>query len=158
MQLKPRTSFRFSRFAPLLAGAAMASATLFGSAPAHADKAKTLKYGAIGLGAVSAYLFAKGKTVPAAAAAAGGYYAYKKSQNAKNEQRYGYYPSYGSNNGSSEAVYPDSNSDSAYDSGYNANYNTQYRSNATVRNRREERRESRRESRGNRFDLSPYQR
>lgn len=136
MQLQP---LRSSRFVALLTGAVIASATLFQAAPARADKAKNLKYGAIGLGVVGAYLFSKGKTVPAAAAVAGGVYAYKKSQNAQQQNRYGYNP----NGRSDGAIYPDSSYDSAYD--------TQYRSNANVRPRRENRR-----NRAGNFDLSPY--
>ncbi|MBW3636979.1 MAG: hypothetical protein KY445_11055 [Armatimonadetes bacterium] len=99
--------------ATVLAGGALLHPT---PARADADKAKTYKYGAIALGAVAAYMAAKGKTVPAAVAAAGGYYAYKKGQDAKNNDRYGYYPD--------NAVYPD-------DDGYR----TDYRAAASVKNR-----------------------
>lgn len=145
MQLESR--FRFSRFVALFTGAVIASATLFPAAPARADKAKNLKYGAIGLGVLGAYYLSKGKTVPAAAAAAGGYYVYKKSQNAKYDARYGAnrygYNPYGNSSG---AIYPDS----SYDSGYD----TQTRSSAVVRNKRRQNRNNRA---GN-FDLSPYRR
>ena len=156
MQLKPR----FSRFVALSVGAAIAS-TLFQAAPARADKAKNLKYGAIALGAVGAYYLSKGKTVPAAAAAAGGYYAYKKSRDAEDARtdsnRYGYNP-YENSNG---AIYPDD-----ADSGYGSGYETEYRSSASVRdNRRQNKREKRAERRENKrqerrgngnFDLNPY--
>jgi hypothetical protein len=129
MQFQPRST----RTIALLTGAVLVAGTVLHPTPAHADKARTYKYGAIALGAVAAYMATKGKTVPAAVAAAGGYYAYKKSQNAKNETRYGYYPdsnsTYSTSNG---AVYPD-----------DAGYSTAYRSNAAPRDT------------GN-FDLSPY--
>ncbi len=155
MQFKSRftpvsASFRYSRYVALFTGVAMAAPLLFQAAPAHADKAKNLKYGAIGLGIVGAYLFAKGKKVPAAAAIAGGYYAYKKSKDVKNDERFGYNPS----NGSSDAIYPDS----GY-TDYNTEYRSEYRSNANVRDRRAEQRAERRGSRPERddnFDLSPY--
>jgi uncharacterized protein YcfJ len=128
MQLQPRSS----RAIALLTGTVLAAGTLLHPTPARADKAKTYKYGAIALGVAAAYLASKGKTVPAAAAAAGGYYAYKKGQNAKNDStRYGYYPD------SNNAVYPDSD-------GYDMGYRADYRTNAAVKNP------------GGKFDLSPY--
>lgn len=148
MQFQPRST----RFVALFTGFVLAS-TALGVAPAHAiEKSKTLKYGAIALGVVGAYLLSKGKTVPAVAAAAGGYYVYKKSQDAhKNERygnnrdRYGYYPSHsngGNYNGGSYSngsyngdVYPD-----------DSNTGYRYGSNAVVRERKQ--------AKG--YDLSPY--
>ena len=120
---------RSTRAIALLTATVLAGGALLHPTPARADKAKTYKYGAIALGAVGAYMAAKGKTVPAAVAAAGGYYAYKKSQDAKNNQRYGYYP----DSSSDGAVYPD-----------DAGYRTDYRAAASVKNR------------GAKFDLRPY--
>ena len=134
MQFKPRSA----RFVAIFTGFVLASAAA-GTSPAHAlEKSKKLKYGAIALGAVGAYMLSKGKTVPAAAAAAGGYYVYKKSEKARDEERfgdrngddrYGYNPdrNYGGD------VYPD-------------DYSTQYRTNASLRNQKAARN----------YDLSPY--
>lgn len=127
MQLQPRST----RTIALLTGTVLAAATLLHPAPARADKAKTYKYGAIVLGGAAAYLAVKGKTVPAAVAAAGGYYVYKKSQNAKDDARYGYYPDSNSQS-SGNAIYPD-------DTGYASAYRSK-----AVKNR------------GGNFDLSPY--
>ncbi len=107
---------RPTRAIALLTATVLAGGALLHPTPARADKAKTYKYGAIALGAVAAYMAAKGKTVPAAVAAAGGYYAYKKSKDAKNNDRYGYNPD--------DAVYPD-------DDGYR----TDYRAAASLKNR-----------------------
>ena len=149
MQFKPRST----RFIALSTAAILASATFFHSAPAHADKAKTYKYGAIGLGVLGAYMLSKGKTLPGAAAIAGGAYAYKKSQQAKDD-RY--------------SRYPDDYS-SGYDYGYDQDYrgqrngsNAAYPYNGTNygsnprQERRQARRDTRRDSRQNNYDLSPY--
>ena len=124
---------RSSRAIALLTATVLAGGTLLHSTPARADKAKTYKYGAIALGVAAAYLASKGKTVPAAVAAAGGYYAYKKGQKAQNNDsaRYGYYPD------SDNAVYPDSD-------GYDTDYRADYRTNAVVKKQT------------GKFDLSPY--
>jgi len=118
----------------LLLGFVLASTT-FRLAPVQAaDKSKKLKYGAIAAGVVGAYLFSKGKTVPAAAVAAGGYYAYKKSQNARQQERYG------SNRDDNRYGYnPDRNV-------YSDDVSTQYRSSAAVRARKQT----------PQYDLSPY--
>jgi len=90
-------SGRTSRGMLLLAGAMVAATSMLSVAPAQAaDKSKNYKTGAIVLGAASAYFILKGKTVPAVAAGAGAYYAYKKSEDAKNDYRYDddYYSQY----------------------------------------------------------------
>jgi hypothetical protein len=137
MQLKPRTT----RTVALLTGGVIAATTLFHPAPAQAaDKSKKLKYGAVGLGVLGAYLLSKGKTVPGAVAAAGGLYAYKKGRNEQRDERfsnrnrdgrdYGYnnggYRGGGYSNGSYDNGYYDDNG-YGYDNGYRAN--AQYRDN-----------------------------
>ena len=83
---------RKARGMMLLAGGVIAATAMMPAAPAEAaDKSKTYKAGAVVLGAASAYLIIKGKTVPGAIAGAGAYYAYKKSKDAKNDQ-YSQYP------------------------------------------------------------------
>lgn len=141
----------------LLSGAVMLSSTLGASVltatPAQAadsKKSKQLKTGAIALGAAAAYFALKGKTAPAAVAAAGGYYAYKKSKDEKN-QGYAHsgnaYPddqhyAHNTNNGNvypttagdssgdyaSSDYYPADSNDGTYasypdDTGYNGGYN-----------------------------------
>jgi hypothetical protein len=73
----------------MLTGAVMASMALLPMQSAQADdkKSKTYKAGAIGLGVLGAYMAVKGKTLPAVAAGAGAYYAYKKSKDAENGDR-----------------------------------------------------------------------
>lgn len=144
MQFQPRFSRSAPRLVALFTGLVLAT-SLVGAAPANAaSKSKKLKYGAIAAGVVSAYLFSKGKTVPAAAVVAGGYYAYKKSGDARDEERnnerfgsdrdrfdrdrYGYNPD--------RQVYPD-------------DYASSYRGNASVKPRPSR-------NRGENFDLSPY--
>jgi len=80
---------------------------LFVAAPARADGNNTYKAGAVVLGAASAYLLIKGKTLPGVVAGAGAYYAYKKSKNGSSDQ-YSQYPGddrYGQNGD----VYPGDN-------------------------------------------------
>lgn len=74
----------------ILTGGVLAASAIFQTAPAQADekKEKTYKTGAAALGVLGAYFILKGKTVPAAAAGAGAYYAYKKSKDVKNDDRY----------------------------------------------------------------------
>lgn len=94
-------AFKTNRSLAILTGAVLLTPALFSASatPAHADKSETYKTGAVVLGAAAAYLALQGKTLPAAVAAAGGYYAYKKGQDAANDERYGnYYGNY--NNGS----------------------------------------------------------
>lgn len=88
----------------LLTGAVLAASTLVPATPAHADKSKTYKAGAAILGAASAYMILKGKTVPGAIAGAGAYYAYKKGQKAKQNENYAQYPQ-----GPVYGQYPDNN-------------------------------------------------
>ena len=119
------TNQRRNRGVAVLTGGAVAAAALlpglFLAAPAQAaDKKKTYKTGAIVLGAASAYLLLKGKTLPGALAGAGAYYAYKKSQKASSDQ-YSQYP--GDLYGQNQDVYPDG--DSGYypgDTGYDGQY------------------------------------
>lgn len=126
----------------LLTGGIMAVSVFFpvlGVATARADekterRSRQYKTGAIVLGAAAAYFALKSKkTVPAAIAGAGAYYAYKKSQDLKNKSernRYGYNPDdnqypvgdnddYGTNNrddyDAEPATYPDDNG--TYDNG-----------------------------------------
>lgn len=75
-----------TRSIALLAGGALATSMLLTPAPARADKSKSLKIGALVLGAAAVISAANGKDLPAAAAAAGAYYAYKKSKDAKNDE------------------------------------------------------------------------
>lgn len=73
----------------LLTGGAFALAATFQPAPAQADtKSKLYKGGAAALGALGAYWILEGKTIEGAAAAAGGYYAYKKGRDIEKEDRY----------------------------------------------------------------------
>ena len=81
---------RTSRTVALLTGGVLASSMFIQAAPARADKSKNLKVGAIVLGVGAAILLAKKKEVPAAIAGAGAYYAYKKSKDANNDDRFGY--------------------------------------------------------------------
>lgn len=86
------TNGRKARGMMLLAGGVIAATAMMPAAPAQAaDKSKTYKAGAVVLGAASAYMILKGKTVPGAIAGAGAYYAYKKSKDAKQDQ-YSQYP------------------------------------------------------------------
>ena len=94
------------RGAAMLTGGVLLATALLHPLPAQADekKEKTYKAGAAALGVIGAYFILKGKTVPGAIAGAGAYYAYKKSKDAKNDDRY-------SNNDYSNGgdVYPDDN-------------------------------------------------
>ncbi|HEX9998506.1 MAG TPA: hypothetical protein VGB45_15310 [Abditibacterium sp.] len=148
MQLKPRST----RAIALLTGATIAATTLCNPAPAQADKAKTYKYGAIGLGVLGAYLLSKGKTVPGAAAVAGGVYAYKKGQNEKKNEQYNDYarfPDYYANDdyyaNNSEAIYSRNDSKAERKAARKAE----------KRENKRERRENRRNGADN-YDLSPY--
>lgn len=88
-----RKGFKARSVGLLAGGALLASCLLpgaFGASPAQAaEKSKQYKTGAVVLGAASAILIIKGKTVPGVLAGAGAYYAYKKSKDAKQEERYG---------------------------------------------------------------------
>lgn len=110
---------RFTRFTALTVAGVLAAGTLMSATPAHADKSKTLKYGAIGLGALGAYWLSKGKTLEGAAALAGGVYAYKKSRDAQRDEhrddRYSEYPGYGGYYGSGYGQ------DGYYGGGYDRN-------------------------------------
>ncbi len=74
----------------VLTGVAVATSALVPMQAAHAaDKEKTYKTGAVVLGALSAILAVKGKTLPAVAAGAGAYYAYKKGKDVGNDRTAG---------------------------------------------------------------------
>jgi hypothetical protein len=113
--------------AVLTGGVIAASALLpglFMAAPAQAADSKTYKAGAIVLGAASAYLLIKGKTLPGVLAGAGAYYAYKKSKD-NNSDRYGQYPDQypGDRYGQNGDVYPGDNGASyPRDPGYGEQY------------------------------------
>jgi hypothetical protein len=79
---------RAMRSVAFLTGGVVAFSALVPIQPARADKSKTYKTGAAVLGALGAILIVKGKTVPGVIAGAGAYYAYKKSKDARNEDRY----------------------------------------------------------------------
>jgi hypothetical protein len=147
MQLKPRTT----RTIALLTGGIIAATTLFHPAPAQAaDKSKKLKYGAVGLGVLGAYLLSKGKTAPGAVAVAGGLYAYKKGRNKQKDDRYSSRTrdgrDYVYNNGSySGGAYDNgSYSNGRYDNGdydsngygYSSGDDYEYRANAQYRDNR----------------------
>ena len=72
----------------LTSGLLAVSALSMPSAHAATTTSKKYKTGAIVLGAIGAYMAVKGKTVPAAIAGAGAYYAYKKSKDARREYSY----------------------------------------------------------------------
>ncbi|HVF10082.1 MAG TPA: hypothetical protein VNA16_04725 [Abditibacteriaceae bacterium] len=115
---------RRTRGVAVLSGGIVAAAALlpglFVAAPAHAVDKKTYKTGAIVLGAASAYLLLKGKTLPGAVAGAGAYYAYKKSKKASSDQ-YSQYP--GDRYSQGQDVYPAE--DYGYypgDTGYDGQY------------------------------------
>lgn len=98
----------------LLTGAIMAASSLLPMTAAHADKSKTYKVGAIALGAASAYMILKGKTVPGIVAGAGALYAYKKSQDAKRDQNYARYPASSNGQYPTYSQYPDNNGNAPY--------------------------------------------
>ena len=79
---------RVSRGVAFLTGAVLASSMLVlpMQGAQAADKSKTYKAGAIGLGVLGAYFGIKGKTVPAVVAGAGAYYAYKKGKDVENNR------------------------------------------------------------------------
>jgi hypothetical protein len=92
--------FRTPRlFSVVLATFVAAGALSVGAAPAHADKEKTWRYVTYGLGAATAYMAVKKKTVPAVIGAAGTYLAYKKWNDAKNDRREREYWGYGRGRG-----------------------------------------------------------
>lgn len=143
MQFTPRFKPRSTRLVALSTGLVLACAA-FSTSPAQAmEKSKKLKYGAIAAGVVGAYLLSKGKTVPAAAVAAGGYYAYKKSQDARDQERFGSNSDYNDNRygyNPDRGVYPDDEE------------RVRYRANALVL--QPERKQGKKANKN--FDLSPY--
>ncbi len=127
MQLK-------SRVLALPLAAILASGALLSATPAEArTKSKDYKTGAIALGALGAYLIAKGKTGVGAAVLGGGVLAYNKSEQLRKRERNGYYnPRYNSNyrynptnNGSygnGNSGYYNGNNDYRYDNAPANNY------------------------------------
>ena len=80
-----------SRLLALLTVSALSATALLQPTPAHASKAKTYKYGAIGLGVLGGYLLSKGKTVEGAAVLGAGAYAYKKGEDTRKAEKYDRY-------------------------------------------------------------------
>lgn len=93
----------------VLTGGVLAASALFHPTAAQADakKDKSYKAGAAVLGVLGAYFILKGKTVPGAIAGAGAYYAYKKSKEAKNDDRYS--DNYYSDNSNADDYYASRN-------------------------------------------------
>lgn len=90
-----QTNGKSIRGLALLTGGVMAASAFIHPLPAHAiDKGDAYKAGAVVLGAASAYMIIKGKTLPGVAAAAGAYYAYKKGRKEEREDQYSQYPGY----------------------------------------------------------------
>ena len=81
-----KTNHHAVRGVAMLTGVAIATTAIMPMQAAHADKKKTYKYAAIGLGALGVYLGVKGKTLPAVVSGAGAYYAYKKSKDDDNDR------------------------------------------------------------------------
>ena len=129
-----------SRFLALLTVGALSATALLHPTPAHADKAKNYKYGAIALGVVGGYLLSKGKTVEGAAVLGAGAYTYKKGEDARKSAKDDRYGRYDYNRGDRysrypDARYPDARNDrypdartrdnrDRYDSRYDARYPT----------------------------------
>ncbi|MBV9468103.1 MAG: hypothetical protein JO316_05680 [Abitibacteriaceae bacterium] len=117
---------RMTRGIALLAGGAMAVSSFHATPVQAADKGKTYKAGAAILGAASALMILKGKTLPGILAGAGAYYAYKKGKDAQNDQNYAQYPDdngrYSQNtNDGRYSQYPTDNG--GYYGGDNGSYN-----------------------------------
>ena len=113
-----------TRGVAVLTGGVLAATALFHPAPVQADakKDKTYKAGAAALGVIGAYFILKGKTVPGAIAGAGAYYAYKKSKDAKNDDRYS--DNYHNNDGNNTGNDYYANSDTGGDDYYSNNHDT----------------------------------
>jgi hypothetical protein len=115
----------------LLTGGVLAASALYAPAPAQAkDNSDAYKAGAAILGAASAYMILKGKTVPGIAAAAGAYYAYKTGRKDEREDGnryptypggYSQYPQYPGNN-SYPGSYPSNYPSNSYPNNYPSNY------------------------------------
>lgn len=128
-----------SRFLALLTVSALTATALLQPATAHADKAKTYKYGAIALGALGAYMLSKGKTVEGAAVLGAGAYVYKKGEDTRKAEkddydRYG--NRYDYSNGdryTRNPIYPDARDDTRYrDRDRYNNYGSNDRQRTTV--------------------------
>lgn len=74
-------------FSAVLATFLAVGALSLNAAPAQAASEKTYRYLTYGLGAATAYMAVKKKTVPAVIGAAGTYLVYKKWNDAKNDRR-----------------------------------------------------------------------
>ena len=84
-----RNSTRKIQALALLTGGVFALGATLQPTAAQADtKSKLYKGGAAALGILGAYWILEGKTVEGAAAAAGGYYAYKKGRDLEEDDRY----------------------------------------------------------------------
>ncbi len=105
-----------SRFLALLTVSALSATALLQPVPAHADKAKTYKYGAIALGVAGGYLLSKGKTVSGAAVLGAGAYAYKKGEDTRKAEKY---DRYGYNSGNRNRDRYSYNNGSGYNNGSN---------------------------------------
>lgn len=127
--MQVRTSQAVKTGAMLMVGASLLTSGLTVTAQAkdrhdrdryeskNEKKADNLKKGAIVLGVVGAVLAAKGKTLPGAAVAAGGYYLYKKGRGEdRNDDRY---PGYRNGNDRDRNNRDDRYRDGRYDGGYN---------------------------------------
>lgn len=130
-------SRKMKTLALLTGGVLMASATVTTTAPAHAaDKEKLYKGGAVALGVLGAYFLIKGKTLPAVAAGAGAYYAYKKGKDADSDNNVvangDVYPDgrYSYNDSTSSSSYPEYNSP---DYGYSSAVPSQNGSNIVLK-------------------------
>ncbi len=105
----------------LLTGGVLAVSSLTAPGVQARTSRKDYKTGAIVLGALGVILATRGKTVPAVVAGAGAYYAYKKSQDRRDNYANRYPTSrsrYSSNNRNNQNVYPDANNSRYDDAGY----------------------------------------
>ena len=113
----------------LLTGGVLMSSSLTASSVQAKTSRKDYKTGAIALGAVGVILATRGKTLPAVVVGAGAYYAYKKSQDRRDDYANRYptsrdrYSANSRSNRNNQNVYPDVDN-SQYD---NSRYdNSQY--------------------------------
>lgn len=174
---------RSSHAAALFTGAVLVSTALFQPAPALADrhsrehdreqKSDNYKKGAVALGVLGAVLLAKGKTLPAAAVAAGAYYSYKKGRDVEEDTRFGRrdnrpnYPDYGGSRGNYGAYNGGNHGGYQGRNDYPAQYGgtARFDDRDNGRNERDNRydeRDNRRNERDNSarggYDLRPYDR
>ena len=117
-----------SRVLALFTAGVLTAGVMLQAAPAHADKSKTYKYGAIALGALGAYMLSKGKTVAGVAVLGAGAYAYKKGEDTRKSESYGDYRNrYGYRNGNNNSNRYKNNYNGGYN--YNSSYDTYYNGN-----------------------------